>query len=130
MATEEIKNRLKDLDNVGKLLRATRKGDWSPKKKRAIIGMVMDEVSILDGDTRYEMQRICTNYTGLGGFQRGVTIIRYCYHTIESRIRAGSKEFRIAFGQFAPLLKPAINAELQAKAHQKWGACGMPFEDC
>ena len=118
---EQLTAKLRTITNVGKRVRAARKQDPSRKD---VIGLVMDEVSVFVGATRYCKQRICTS--GLGGFPRGVVLYRYCYHTVPGKITSS----RLYFGQFAPWLRADVDAELQSQAYQKWGACAMPFEDC
>ncbi len=103
---EELLKRLREMTTVGKKVRFKRKGG---PEKSYVIGVVVDEVSVMDPNPeyRYFIQKI----------QRtdGIVSYRICYYTLDS------EKTRISFGQFSSEIPEEQFKELLKLAHEKWG---------
>jgi len=72
---------------------------------------VVDEVSVIVGDTRYALERL--------RFEDGSEVIRAPYWTIEGRVRWGAKTLRVGFGQYSPMTPPNVFFALVEQAIAK-----------
>jgi len=101
MTKEECLKKLRELNNIGKPVKATVKGT----DKRKEMGRIEDLVSHIVDENRYEIQKIKLHKGGIA--------YRTCYYT------GDSKYIGLKFGGFATIMNESDFSELINKAKKK-----------